>query len=232
WANKEGVKLLVGGESLKEELKDRLTGLGAVWNLYGPTETTIWSTHKRLQGQGGVTIGRPIANTQVYITDKEGSLQPVGVGGELWIGGAGVSRGYLNGPELTAARFMEDPFGGRSGSRVYRTGDLGRWLPDGDLVYLGRIDDQVKVRGHRIEPGEIERVLEQSGLVAQAVVLAKADVQGEVGLIGYMVGKGGKGDIDRQAVLGYAGLHLPAYMIPSEWVVLEQWPLTANGKID
>ncbi|MHA4812687.1 AMP-binding protein, partial [Flavitalea flava] len=232
WANKEGVKLLVGGESLKEELKDRLTALGAAWNLYGPTETTIWSTLKRLQAQGSVTLGRPIANTQIYIRDMAGELQPVGVGGELWIGGKGVARGYLNRPELTAARFEADPLGDQPGSRVYRTGDLGRWLPDGEIEYQGRIDDQVKVRGHRIEPGEIERVLEQSGLVGQAVVVAKADVQGEVGLIGYVVGKSGKREIDREELLAYLGSRLPAYMIPSEWVVLEQWPLTANGKID
>jgi non-ribosomal peptide synthetase component F len=172
WRNKENIKMLVGGEALKEELKEELVSSGTTWNVYGPTETTIWSTVKKLEPNSKVSIGTPIANTSVVILDNSGNLSPVGVPGEICIGGDGVARGYLNREELTAEKFIANPFN-NGNSRLYKTGDVGRWLPDGNLQCLGRIDDQVKMRGYRIEPGEIENVLLQHQSVLQAVVAVK-----------------------------------------------------------
>ena len=190
WKNDEQVKMLIGGEAVKEGIKEYLTKIGEVWNVYGPTETTIWSTIKKLAATEKVTIGKPVSNTQIYILNGNNALSPVGVSGEICIGGDGLARGYLNRPELTAEKFIKNPFGEEPGARLYRTGDLGRWLPDGNIECLGRIDDQVKIRGYRIELGEIESVLNQSGLVSQAVVLAKTDSSGNRRLVGYTVPQG------------------------------------------
>ncbi len=171
WAGSPSLTLLCGGEALTRELADRLLGRGAaLWNLYGPTETTIWSSSARLEpGPGPITIGRPIANTRIYVLDADLRPVPIGVAGELYIGGAGLARGYLNRPGLTAERFLPDPFGPEPGGRLYRTGDLARWRPDGSLECLGRVDHQVKIRGFRIELGEIEAVLARHPAVRQAV---------------------------------------------------------------
>ncbi|WP_297823662.1 non-ribosomal peptide synthetase [Segetibacter sp.] len=184
WQNKEQIKILVGGEAVKESLKDELTQLGDVYNLYGPTETTIWSAIKKLDSTEKVLIGQPLANTNIYILTKEHALCAIGIAGELCIAGAGLARGYLNRPELTSEKFVKDPFSEDEGAKMYKTGDLARWVNDGKIEYLGRIDYQVKIRGYRIELGEIESVLQQSGLVTEAVVIAKHDNQNSR-LIGY-----------------------------------------------
>ena len=187
WENKEAIKILVGGEAVKESLKNHLTQWGEVFNVYGPTETTIWSAIKKLSANEKVVIGKPLANTSIYILDEFRQLSPIGIIGEIIIGGSGLARGYLNRDELTAEKFIQNPFSDDPRSRLYKTGDVGRWLANGDIEYLGRIDDQVKIRGYRIELGEIESVLLQSGLVEQAVVLAKDDAEGNKRLVGYVV---------------------------------------------
>lgn len=229
WENKELVKILIGGEAVKESLKDQLTGMGSVYNLYGPTETTIWSAVKKLESSQKVLIGTPIANTVIQIIDKENQLVPIGVAGEICIGGAGLARGYLNRPELTAEKFITSPFSKNGAARLYKTGDLGRWLTDGNIDYLGRLDEQVKIRGYRIEPGEIESVLNQSNLVRQAVVLVKVDNIGNNRLVGYVVPNE---EVDIGAITNYLKGKLPEYMVPSFWVELENLPLTSNGKLD
>ncbi|HEY4326481.1 MAG TPA: amino acid adenylation domain-containing protein [Mucilaginibacter sp.] len=229
WRNEEQVKMLVGGEAVKEGIKDYLTGIGEVWNVYGPTETTIWSAIKKLSGVEKVNIGKPLSNTQIYIISGEKELNPIGVNGEICIGGAGLARGYWNRPDLTAEKFIVDPFAKEPGARLYRTGDLGRWLPDGNIECLGRIDDQVKVKGYRIELGEIESVLNQAEQVKLGVVLVKADTNGNNRLVGYVVPKD---KFDKQEIQGYLGTKLPEYMIPAIWVEMEQIPLTPNGKIN
>jgi amino acid adenylation domain-containing protein len=229
WRNGEHVKMLIGGEAVKEGIKDYLTGIGEVWNVYGPTETTIWSAIKKLAGDEKVTIGKPLSNTQIYIISGENELNPVGVSGEICIGGAGLARGYWRRPELTAEKFINDPFTEESGARLYRTGDLGRWLPDGNIECLGRMDDQVKIRGYRIELGEIDSVLNQVEQVKLGVVVAKADSNGNKRLVGYVVAKE---TFDKQVIQSYLAAKLPDYMVPALWVELDQIPLTANGKID
>ena len=182
-------KLLLGGEPLPRTLVERLrtSYRGEIHNMYGPTETCIWSTTSPVGGADDpITIGKPIANTTVYVVDRSLRPLPVGVPGEILIGGAGVARGYLERPELTQERFVPDPFGG-SESRLYRTGDLGQWLPDGTLAYLGRLDHQVKIRGHRIEPGEIEAALNRHPSVRQSAVVAGPDAAGAQRLIAYIV---------------------------------------------
>ncbi len=232
WEGSPRLKILCGGEALARDLAERLLArCAALWNLYGPTETTIWSAAWRVLPGEPITIGRPIANTQFYILDRLLRPAPVGVSGELFIGGEGLARGYLNQPELTAERFIEDPFRPESGGRLYRTGDCVRYRPDGCLEYLGRLDHQVKVRGHRIELGEIEAVLSQHPQVRDRAVVARQDVSGENSLVAYVVPRG-------DVVLTYGQLRaflqpkLPAYMIPSALVVLDALPLTANGKLD
>ncbi len=191
WSGSGQLKLLCGGEALSGELAGSLLKrCGSLWNMYGPTETTIWSTLARVAsvGSGGVVgIGRPIANTQIYILDGGGQAVPVGVAGELYIGGDGLARGYLKRPELTAERFVPDPFSRHAGKRLYRTGDRARYRGDGELEYLGRTDQQVKLRGHRIELGEIEAALEQHPLVGEAIVSARAAADGDQRLVAYVV---------------------------------------------
>ncbi len=233
WRNDENLTVLVGGEAVREQLKDSLAILSRqkIWNLYGPTETTIWSTAGELQAGGAVTIGKPIGNTAIYILDEDRQLQPIGVAGELYIGGDGLAKGYLGRADLTEERFVmyavNDDHG--AGKRIYRTGDLARWLPDGRLVYAGRADEQLKVRGYRIEPGEIETVLLQAPGVSQAVVVAQEDAQQGKRLVAFIVESEG---YNRTAVIQHAGNHLPDYMVPRLLVSVPRIPQTPNGKAD
>ncbi|MEA2172696.1 MAG: hypothetical protein QOD00_288, partial [Blastocatellia bacterium] len=205
-------KLMLGGEALPAPLAQELGKIvgGEIRNMYGPTETTIWSTTHALDRlEASIYIGRPIANTQVYILDKNLRPLPAGVPGELHIGGDGLARGYQNHPELTALKFVPDPFGARAGARLYKTGDLARYLPDGKLEYLGRLDQQVKIRGHRIEPAEIEAALAEHASVREAVVVAREDVPGEVRLVAYVRAHDGANGSDLR---GFLKQRLPEYM--------------------
>jgi natural product biosynthesis luciferase-like monooxygenase protein len=228
-------RLMVGGEALPVKLAADLRSLvagGTVINMYGPTETTIWSTTQVLDEiDGTVSIGRPIANTQVYILDNNMQPAPAGVQGELFLGGDGVVRGYLNRPELTAERFLANPFVEGNGARIYRTGDVARYRPDGVVEFLGRADFQVKIRGHRIELGEIETVLGENPAVREAVVTAAADAAGHYRLVAYIRSKDGETAAIselREAL----EKKLPDYMMPSVFVFLDEFPLTPNGKVD
>ncbi len=224
--------IISAGEALTYELASRIRAKGIrLINAYGPTESTVCATmtDDPVQQTGSVTIGKPISNIQLYITDERTALVPIGNPGELLIAGAGLARGYLNQPELTAEKFIADPFSTVAGGRLYRSGDLCRWLADGNIEYLGRIDDQVKVRGYRVELGEIASVLEQHPLVRQAVVLARAEDTGNKRLVAYIVVRG---ELDREAILDHLKSRVPDYMVPSQLVGLGALPLTANGKID
>ena len=231
-------RALVGGEALPADVADQLLACTAeLWNMYGPTETTVWSTCQRIVPDGPLRIGRPIANTTIEILDARLGRQPIGVIGELHIGGDGVTLGYLHRPELTAERFIPDPL--RAGRRLYKTGDLARWMPDGTLDYVGRNDLQVKVRGYRIELGEIEATLARHPMVGANAVVLREDRPGDVRIVAYVVLKPGvwrgiagepiADDADLRAQLRRT---LPEYMIPQHFVALDALPLTPNRKID
>jgi natural product biosynthesis luciferase-like monooxygenase protein len=225
--------VMIGGEAfplaLAENLR-RTTG-AKILNMYGPTETTIWSSVDAVEpSEGKITIGRPIANTQLYVLDANREPVPPGVHGELYIGGAGVVRGYLHRPELTAERFVPDPFAAEPGARMYRTGDLARFAEDGRVDFLGRLDHQVKIRGYRIELGEIESALLEHPSVREAVVVALDDGGGKR-LVGYVSKKPGL-DLCTTSLRGSLRDRLPEYMVPSQIVVLAALPLTPNAKID
>lgn len=229
----DAVHALVGGEALSVELAAKLTERTArVTQLYGPTETTIWSTVMEIDevGVAPPPIGRPILNTRIYVLDEDRRLAPTGTAGEIYIGGAGVANGYLRRPELTAERFLPDPFSA-DGARMFRTGDLGRWTEDGLLEFIGRADNQVKVNGHRIELGEIESVLAQHVSVAQAVAAAHPNESGSRSLIGYVVPRAGV-QVNTESLRTFVGSRLPAYMAPAQFVILDELPLTPNGKLN
>ena len=232
WLGNRRLKALCGGEVLSRELAAALlTKCDQLWNLYGPTEATIWSMqHQVTSVDKAIPIGRPIANTQIYILDSRLNLAPIGIAGELHIGGTGLGHGYLNLPELTAEQFIPNPFSREPGARLYRTGDLARYLSDGNIEFLGRSDHQVKLRGYRIELGEIEAVVAQHPLVQAAVVLAREDTPGDKRLVAYLVSRGAS--VSMSEVRKFLACKLPEYMIPSAVVFLEQFPLTPNGKID
>ncbi|HWF19955.1 MAG TPA: non-ribosomal peptide synthetase, partial [Verrucomicrobiae bacterium] len=202
-----------------------------VYDLYGPSEDTTYSTWMLRRADGPETIGRPMTNKQVYLLDALLQPVPVGVTGELYIGGAGVARGYLHRPELTAEKFIPDPFSQKSGARLYKTGDLARYLPDGNIQFLGRIDHQVKVRGFRIELGEIESVLRRHPDIRETIVVARADQNGEKRLIAYVVADQQPTLTPRELKTHVASL-LPEYMVPSAFVLMDALPLTPNGKVD
>jgi amino acid adenylation domain-containing protein len=231
WRGFPGFKALCGGEALPLPLAKQLAeAVGGLWNMYGPTETTVWSATKFLAHPvERVTLGRPIANTQLYVLDALLSQTPVGVPGELHIGGDGVALGYLRREELTAERFITDPF--RPGGVLYKTGDLARFRSDGELEYLGRNDFQVKVRGFRIELGEIETVLMRDATVDQAVVVARELQPGDTRLIAYLRLAGGA-KLEEAALRDFLRQALPEYMVPQHFVVVSAYPLTPNGKID
>ena len=241
WTGRPGLRAFCGGEALRRDLsRALLRRCGQLWNLYGPTETTIYSTGGQIHDAGEEqidrveSIGRPVANTSVYILND--ALQPVPVGavGELWIGGAGLARGYLGNPEMTAERFVADPFARDSGARMYRTGDRARFRPDGEIEFLGRLDDQVKIRGYRIELGEVESVLGAHPLVAHAAATIREDRPGEPRVIAYYAARGAAvlppaADVDLREHLR---ARLPEYMIPSRFVRVDRMPLTPSGKVD
>ncbi|WP_327169459.1 amino acid adenylation domain-containing protein [Streptomyces subrutilus] len=224
---------LAGGEALPLPLARELRARTArLFNVYGPTETTIWSTCAELPAQPDhVRIGRPIANTRAYVVDEQLSPTPVGIPGELLIGGDGVAHGYLGRPGLTAERFVQSPFG-PPGARLYRTGDRAAWTPEGELDFLGRIDDQVKIRGHRIELGEIESALLEHPELAQAAVAVRTEDDGEPFLAGYLVPAAGARPPAPAELRDHLMLTLPAAMVPQRWLTLERLPLTPNGKLD
>jgi len=225
-----GFKMLCGGEALPRELADRLlTGAGTLWNMYGPTETTIWSSCFRVTaGTAPITVGKPIANTQFYVLDRNDQPVPHGVSGQLHIAGDGLARGYHGRAELTSERFVKNPFGP---GRMYRTGDLAKWLPDGQLQVLGRIDHQVKLRGFRIETGEIEAVLMRAGGLSAAAVVLREDNPGAPRLVAYFVAAPGANPTEEQLRASLAG-ELPEYMVPTALVQLERLPVSPNGKLD
>ena len=231
WSGREDLKILCGGEALPRELADKLLARsGSLWNVYGPTETTIWSTIQRVgPGEGSVPIGKPIANTKTFILDGKGSPVPVGVSGELFIGGAGVAHGYRNRKKLTTERFVTRSVA--PGQRLYRTGDLARYRPNGVIECLGRTDNQVKVRGFRIELEEIESVLLKHENVAAAAVKAWPEATGENSLTGYVVARHEPAPSVSE-LRHFLQQTLPDYMVPSRYVVLPALPMTPNRKID
>jgi amino acid adenylation domain-containing protein len=233
WPGTPGFKALVGGEALPSDLADALLARGLeLWNMYGPTETTVWSTCARITGTAnGISIGTPIANTTVYVLDDHHNLCPTGVPGELCIGGDGVTLGYWQRPELTAERFIPDPYSAVPGARLYRTGDLARWREEGTLDHLGRLDFQVKIRGFRIELGEIEANLASHPAVRDAVVIAREDQPGDQRLVAYVAAPDAISELVDQLRVGVRAA-MPEYMLPSAFVVLETLPRTANGKVD
>jgi amino acid adenylation domain-containing protein len=224
-------KVLLGGEPLPAWIADKLTDAVELINVYGPTETTVWSTACKVRAGEEITIGRPIANTQIYILDRNLQPSPIGVPGEIYIGGVGVTRGYLNRSELTAERFIENPFTTDDAARMYRTGDLGRWLPDGRIECLGRADFQVKIRGHRIEPGEIEAKLSQHPQISEVAVAPVEDAATGLSLVAFIILKKGA-SIDAGELRQFLKRSLPEYMIPSAFMCVDSFPLTPNGKID
>jgi acyl-coenzyme A synthetase/AMP-(fatty) acid ligase len=226
----ESVRVVnLAGEALSRSLVEEIYELAQVQevnNLYGPTEDTTYSTWEKVERGEAVRIGRPIANTQAYVLDAEQQVVPVGVRGELFLGGEGLARGYWGRAELTAERFVPDGVSGRSGERLYRTGDEVRYGADGRLEYLGRLDQQVKVRGYRIELGEVEEVLQRHESIRESVVVVR-----EEQLVGYVVAAEGV-ELEVSELRAYLGEQLPGYMIPGVLVELAALPLTANGKVD
>ncbi len=240
WNGKSDLKILCGGEALTSDLAGKLLARGAkLWNVYGPTETTIWSTIYKVDSvRAGISntipIGKPIANTQIYILDSTLQPVPVGVIGDLYIGGDSVSRGYLNRPELTAERFIPHPYPHPQGAGevIYKTGDLARYLADGNIEFFGRSDQQVKVRGYRIETGEIEVALMGHPSVKQAAVVAWKERSSDASLVAYVVPAETGNEAEHIYLRDYLRTKLPEYMIPSVFVNLESLPLTPNGKVD
>ena len=230
WEGKADLRIFCGGEALTSELAAKLLPrCQELWNMYGPTETTIWSSTERITSADKIFLGPPIANTQFYVLDDQ--HQPVAPGncGELLIGGEGLARGYLKRPELTAEKFIANPNGGGTSSRLYRTGDLVRCRPEGTLEFLGRLDQQVKLRGFRIELGEIESVLAKIPGISRAAVILREDRPGDKRLVAYYTGRD---DLSSTSLRQTLRTTLPDYMIPSAFQHLEQFPLTPNAKLD
>ena len=230
WQGREGMKILCGGEALDRPLADRLlVSGGSLWNMYGPTETTIWSTCQQIrEDSASISVGRPIANTQAYILDAHRQPVPVGVAGDLYIGGAGVAIGYHRRDALTAERFTVNPF--LQSGRMYDTGDRARFRTDGTIELLGRTDQQIKLRGFRIEPGEIEAVLSAHPAVQESAVRICERHSADQSLVAYVVFRGAS--VQREVMRDYLKRHLPDYMIPALFLPLTELPLTPNGKLD
>src|SRR5205823_5628895 len=224
----------LAGEALPDSLVKEIysaTSVEKVYNLYGPTEDTTYSTYTLTRPNRHVTIGKPLPGTQAFILDAHKNLQPVGIPGELHLAGEGLARGYYGRSDLTSERFLANPFSQKSGARMYRTGDLCRWLPDGNIEYLGRLDHQVKLRGFRIELGEIEAVLAKHPAVRQCLVMAREDDPGLKRLVAYVV-PATEQTPDEDTLRAHLKQSLPEFMIPSAFVVLDAFPLSPNGKID
>ena len=233
WKGKPGLKALCGGDVLTRTLADKLLDrVESLWNMYGPTETTIWSSISQIQKKDTpIIIGDPINNTQLYILDHHLQAVPVGVVGELHIGGEGLAKGYLNQPNLTEEKFIPDNFSSKPGARLYKTGDLSRFLSDYSIELLGRTDNQVKINGHRIELGEIESVLMQHPSVQESIVIARSENSGEKRIVAYLILTNEKKTEDGE-LRNFIRKKLPSYMIPSVFIRLDNIPLTINGKID
>lgn len=236
WAGHPGLKVLCGGEALQQDLGNYLVSrCREVWNMYGPTETTIWSSCQKVEFRpapdGYEPIGRPVANNFFYILDRNKMLVPAGVPGELYIGGDGVALGYNRQPALTGARFHPDPFREKPGARMYQTGDMAKLQPDGTFVYLGRLDNQVKIRGFRIELGEIEACLFAIHGIAQSVAVVREDIPNSKRIVAYLTPEQGY-EPDKHKIRDELVQKLPDYMIPSAFVFMEKFPLTPNGKVD
>ncbi|WP_261888099.1 non-ribosomal peptide synthetase [Vibrio rhizosphaerae] len=236
WQGSPRLSGLIGGESFSKILADELLHrVGRLWNMYGPTETTVWSTtHPLSLTDDGVLIGQPIGNTRIYILDQHHNPVPVGVSGEIYIAGAGVTAGYLNREDLTAERFIPDPFVTETGALMYQTGDLGRWDSQGRITCLGRSDFQVKIRGFRIELGEIESLMQGYDGIADAVVTAPTMADGEPRLVGYYVAEDStqSGETFEEGLKAELRRRLPDYMVPGLYVVMDTFPLTPSGKVD
>lgn len=222
--------MMVGGEAFPNSLAKNLKSIlnGRLTNMYGPTEATIWSTTQDIDNTQNIPIGKPIANTDIYILDENRQPVPIGVPGDLYIGGQGVVRGYLNRPELTEERFLPSPF--KAGERIYWTGDLAKYRDDGVIEFLGRVDHQVKIRGYRIELGEIENKLSSHVSVLECVLLLREDTPGDQRLVAYIVATGSTPDANE--IREHLRKDLPEYMVPNDVVVLDSMPLTPNGKLD
>ncbi|KST65996.1 non-ribosomal peptide synthetase [Mastigocoleus testarum] len=234
WDGNDRLKILCGGEALSTHLASQiLQRCGSLWNMYGPTETTIWSTASEIKPDGKIIpISNPIGNTQLYILDQYSQLVPVGIIGELCISGEGLARGYFHRPDLSAEKFIPNPFSeDKESGRLYKTGDLARYLANGDIEYLGRIDNQVKVRGFRIELGEIETVINQYPGVRETVVTVREDSVGSQQIVAYVVPQKEQ-TLASSQLRSFLELKLPNYMVPSAFVVLEALPLTPSGKVD
>jgi amino acid adenylation domain-containing protein len=232
WKGKRNLRTLSGGEALPRELADDLLHLGSeLWNCYGPTETTIWSSVLRLKPEPGIVpVGPPIANTTFYVMDEAGQPVPQGVPGELYIGGLGVSPGYVNRPELTAQRFVPDPFSSIPGATLFRTGDLVRLRDGNEFEFFGRLDHQIKLRGFRIELGEIESVLRTHPHIKDAAAVLREDLPGEPHLVAYVLCA--EKEFNPESLRKHAASFLPEYMLPSPIVRLDRLPLTPSGKLD
>ncbi|QUF67160.1 non-ribosomal peptide synthetase [Bacillus atrophaeus] len=231
WKNEEGIKILCGGEALPEKLKQHFLSTGSeAWNMFGPTETTVWSAIQRINEETAASvIGQPIANTRVYIVDSHLLPVPAGIPGELCIAGDGLAKGYYNQPELTDERFIDCPF--EPTSKLYKTGDMARWLPEGKIEYIGRIDNQVKIRGFRIELGDIEIRLGEHPDVQESVVVVN-EQNGNEKLAAYYIAKNAHSPVTPRELRNELKKSLPAYMVPSYFIRLDQMPLTPNGKVD
>jgi amino acid adenylation domain-containing protein len=232
WQGSSRLRLLCGGEAMTPNLRDQLLARAEeVWNLYGPTETTIWSTLYKVHGDAAsVSIGKPIANTQIYILDQNFRMVPIGVTGDLYIGGDGLARGYLNRAELTAQRFIPNPFESHPSARIYATGDLAQFRADGTIDFRGRSDNQVKIRGYRIELSEIEAILSLHPAVRQAAVKPQRNAAGD-SLTAWVVPDGDQ-QVSTGTLRSFVGGKLPSYMVPSRVIFLAELPLTPNGKVD
>jgi amino acid adenylation domain-containing protein len=232
WAGSESLKVVCGGEALPRALAEQLLSrCASLWHMYGPTETTVWSSIRKLEPGDGPALGGPIANTRFYVLDSNRQPVPIGVPGELLIGGEGLALGYRNRAELTAEKFVGDPFSMGSRARLYRTGDLVRWREGGTLEFLGRIDQQVKLRGFRIELGEVEAVLDGHPDVAGAVAIVREDSPGDQRLVAYVVPAGARA-VEVEQLRRLCKEKLPPFMVPSAFVSLDAFPVTANGKLD
>ncbi|HEY4283794.1 MAG TPA: AMP-binding protein, partial [Chthoniobacterales bacterium] len=231
WSRKS-LKALIGGEILTPDLaREILNRCGELWNVYGPTEATVWSTIGRIEHDDEIHIGRPIANQRVYVVDRHNQLVPVGVPGEVLISGAGVARAYSSQPELTANSFVTNPFSS-SGGRVYRTGDFCRYQPNGNLQFLGRKDHQIKIRGFRVELGEIQTAALEHPAVRQCVVINRPDRFGHQRLLAYLVLATNQPEPDIAELRRFLQKKLPDYMVPAAFIILSELPLTASGKVD